>query len=299
MLAKLTGLLGTYHQKLESNQLLYSLLKIKSLTSASSLVAPNTAISYSAALATLFEKDLFNIDQVYLKSSQALNSYTHQSVGLLETLPVAYRLVSSSPATSIEKSTLASNSQTSKQESANFYYLPSTLITNINQPPVSVDAAKIDTTLLNSLFNVTPMQYLIVERMEPVSRHFAIIDFGMPICLSDVIIPACGEIASVSVDYWLQKEQKDSRRLLVSTGITQHSVQLCDIQPPPVCRYIKLIFVSHSSNVVKARIPLGYYFGQPQQLDETYLNYLKKLYEENKSHFIQTIGNRINYFYRI
>lgn len=295
---KLISLVGTYYQKLESNQLFYSLLKIKSFTSGANLFPSSAHLN---ALNNIFEKDLFNIDDVYLKSSQlalvSLAAHTHQTAGLLETLPMTYRLITCSPATSIDKTVQPGVKASGPDQAGNFYYLPSTFITTMNssssaKTPSPPPPASIDTSLLNSIFNITSpiMQHLIVERMEPVSKHFAIIDFGMNVYLTDVILPACSEIASVSVDYWLQKEQKDSRRLLVSTSIAQHPVQLCDIQPPPVCRFVKLTFVSHSSNVVKARIPLGFYFGQPVQLDNTYSTHLRKLYEENKSKYIQSIG---------
>ena len=102
-----------------------------------------------------------------------------------------------------------------------------------------------------------------VERMEPVSRHFVVIDFGFPVALSDVMIPACSELSSLSIDVWLHKEQKDSKRLCVSTDISQNAILLNDMQPTPLCRYVKLIFVAYSTNIVKAKIPIGYYFGYP------------------------------------
>jgi baculoviral IAP repeat-containing protein 6 len=308
LLSKLNNLLPLYFEKIEQNHLYYSLLKIKSLTSSSTILTSSNMNS----IHTIFEKDLFNVDDVYLRSVMSSSSYIHQSIGLLETLPSNYKLISSSPATSLEKASLffgssglsgfsnTNNSNNNKNESGNYFYLPSTLITDINssknpQEITNNTFARIDTSLFNTIFNLNQMQNLNVERMEPVSRHFAILDFGLPIYITDILIPSCSEIASLSIDYWLNKEQKDSKRLILSTTITHHPIQLVDLQPPPLARYVKLIFVSHSSNVVKARIPLGYYFGQPQQLDSTYYSYLKKLYEENKSHFIQTIGKLKEY----
>jgi baculoviral IAP repeat-containing protein 6 len=163
--------------------------------------------------------------------------------------------------------------------------------------------------------------------MEPVSRHFVIIDFGFPVALTDVMIPACSELSSLSIDVWLHKEQKDSKRLCVSTDINQNAILLNDLQPAPLCRYVKLIFVAHSTNIVKAKIPVGYYFGYPQvfftgsesttatttsaavpevasvensttKTDRSgskstilfYLSYLEKLYEDNKCHYSISVG---------
>ena len=113
------------------------------------------------------------------------------------------------------------------------------------------------------------------------------------------MIPACSELSSLSIDYWTFKELKDSKRLCVSTNVHQNSILLNELQPPVVCRYIKLIFVSQSANVVKAKIPIGYYFGYPQifcnenTIAETglsYLSHLEKLYEDNHCHYSMSIG---------
>lgn len=150
------------------------------------------------------------------------------------------------------------------------------------------------------------------------SRHFVVIDFGFPVALSDVMIPACSELASLSIDVWLHKEQKDSKRICVSADINQNAVLLNDLQPAPLCRYVKLIFVAHSTNIVKAKIPVGYFFGYPHvfsspsqstDLSTTpatselqapataskntallYLSYLEKLYEDNKCHYSICVG---------
>ena len=157
----------------------------------------------------------------------------------------------------------------------------------------------VDFSIFNSIFTFQPLQYLTVERLEPVSRHFIIIDFGFPVAITDIMIPACSELSSLSIDYWTFKEQKDSKRLCVSTNVYQNSILLNELQPPVVCRYIKLIFVSQSANVVKAKIPIGYYFGYPQifcnenAIAETglsYLNHLEKLYEDNHCHYSMSIG---------
>jgi hypothetical protein len=186
------------------------------------------------------------------------------SLGLIEVLPLNFKCLSSSNGTSVDKSNV------NKHEKS-LYVLPefcyddneekkTATTTNTNNNNTH---SKIDTTIFNSIFNFNPLQYLIVERMEPLSRHFVLIDFGFSIALTDIIIPACNELASLSIDLWLHKEQKDSRRLCVSTDIGQKAVLLNDLQPPAVCRYVKLIFVAHSTNIVKAKIPLGHYFGFP------------------------------------
>lgn len=178
-------------------------------------------------------------------------------------------------------------------------------------------AGVVDTSIFNSIFHLSQLQYVIVERMEPMSRHFVVVDFGFPVALSDVMIPACSELSSLSIDVWLHKEQKDSKRICISTDINQNAILLNDLQPAPLCRYVKLIFVAHSTNIVKAKIPVGYFFGYPHVFSSPtsgeissssssvdplqpvsaskntallYLSYLEKLYEDNKCHYSMSVG---------
>jgi baculoviral IAP repeat-containing protein 6 len=224
-----------------------------------------------------------------------------QCLGLIEVLPLNFKCLSSSTGTTVDKTNI-------KNEKA-LYVLPEF---NLNDPNLKPN---IDTSIFNSIFNFNPMQYLNVERMEPISRHFVIIDFGFPVSLTDIMIPSCNELASISIDLWTHKEQKDSRRLCVSTDISQRAILLNDMQPPAVCRYLKLIFVAHSTNIVKAKIPLGHYFGFPlvfqnekpvdlvedvtnqiysgennKKLILGYLSYLEKLYEDKKCHYFMSLG---------
>lgn len=66
------------------------------------------------------------------------------------------------------------------------------------------------------------------------------LDFGRPILLTDVLIPTCGDLASLSIDIWTLGEEVDGRRLVVATDISTHSLILHDLLPPPVCRFMKV-----------------------------------------------------------
>lgn len=66
------------------------------------------------------------------------------------------------------------------------------------------------------------------------------LDFGRPILLTDVLIPTCGDLASLSIDIWTLGEEVDGRRLVVATDISTHSLILHDLIPPPVCRFMKV-----------------------------------------------------------
>jgi baculoviral IAP repeat-containing protein 6 len=281
---------------------------------------------------------LFNSNM--LNSSIKELNLLPQSMGLIEVLPLKFKYLSSSNGTTIEKNN--NNSSNNKQESP-FYVLPdyfayldppkpasepSDSDKNQSESPVNEQASQpfeneiqsimnqtVDLSIFNSIFTFHPLQCLIVERMEPVSRHFVVIDFTFPVAITDIIIPACAELSSLSIDYWLVKEQKDSKRLCVSTTISQSPILLNDLQPSIICRYIKLIYVSQSTNTAKAKIPIGYFFGHPYifhnnfspaneanqslslpnifktpSLWSSYISYLEKLLEENQCHYLMSIA---------
>ncbi len=49
------------------------------------------------------------------------------------------------------------------------------------------------------LLQPPPPQVLVIERMHSGARRFVVLDFGKPVLLTDVIIPACGDLASLSI----------------------------------------------------------------------------------------------------
>ena len=72
------------------------------------------------------------------------------------------------------------------------------------------------------------------------ARRYIVLDFGQPIRLTDVILPACVDLASYAVDVWLEGELIDSQRLAVCTDVFTKCLVLSDIQPACVCRYLKV-----------------------------------------------------------
>ena len=72
------------------------------------------------------------------------------------------------------------------------------------------------------------------------ARRFVVLDFGKPVLLTDLIIPACGDLASLSIDVWIQAEETDGHRLVVSTDIGIRSLLMNNLMPAPLCRYLKV-----------------------------------------------------------
>lgn len=74
------------------------------------------------------------------------------------------------------------------------------------------------------------------------------LDFGKPIVLTDVVIPSCTDLASLSIDVWVQGEELDGQRFVVASDIGVRSLIMTDIMPPVVCRYLKVRH--HKENII-------------------------------------------------
>lgn len=72
------------------------------------------------------------------------------------------------------------------------------------------------------------------------ARRFVILDFGSPVLLTDLMIPCCSDLASLFIDIWTKSEEVDGTRLIVASDIENKPLVVCDLQPVPVCRYLKV-----------------------------------------------------------
>ena len=89
------------------------------------------------------------------------------------------------------------------------------------------------------MFQAPLPQALVVDRIASTQRRFVVLDFLKPILLSDVVVPACVDLASLSIDVWLQSEEADGQRLALTLDIGSKSLVLNDLNPPVCCRYLK------------------------------------------------------------
>ncbi|CAH1791767.1 unnamed protein product [Owenia fusiformis] len=112
------------------------------------------------------------------------------------------------------------------------------------------------------LLQPPPAQVLVIERMHSGARRFVVLDFGKPILLTDIIIPACADLASLSIDVWTHSEESDGQRLVVSTDIGLRSLIMNDLISPPICRYLKITIIGrYGGNATRSRIPIGSFYG--------------------------------------
>ncbi|XP_067680641.1 baculoviral IAP repeat-containing protein 6-like isoform X2 [Haliotis asinina] len=113
-----------------------------------------------------------------------------------------------------------------------------------------------------ALLQPPPPQVLVIERMHSGARRFVTLDFGKPILLTDVIIPACVDLASLSIDVWIQGEEVDGQRLVVASDIGLRTLVMNNIMPPPICRYLKITTVGrYGAGTTRSRIPIGAFYG--------------------------------------
>ncbi|XP_053375851.1 baculoviral IAP repeat-containing protein 6-like isoform X2 [Mercenaria mercenaria] len=114
----------------------------------------------------------------------------------------------------------------------------------------------------HALLQPPPPQVLVIERIYSGARRFVILDFGKPVLLTDVIIPLCGDLASLSIDVWVQGEEVDGQRLVVASDIGVRSLVMNNIMPPPVCRYLKITTIGrYGSGTTRSKIPIGAFYG--------------------------------------
>ncbi|XP_076667240.1 BIR repeat containing ubiquitin-conjugating enzyme isoform X2 [Andrena cerasifolii] len=106
-----------------------------------------------------------------------------------------------------------------------------------------------------------PQQVLVVDRMHSGARRFIILDFGSPILLTDLMIPCCSDLASLTVDIWTTSEF-DGTRLIVAGDIGSKPLLVNDLQPPPVCRYLKITVIGrYGMSPTICKMPLGKFYG--------------------------------------
>ncbi|CAG7816451.1 unnamed protein product, partial [Allacma fusca] len=64
------------------------------------------------------------------------------------------------------------------------------------------------------------------------ARRFVVLDIGAPVLLTDMVIPSCNDLVSLSIDIWVHQEETDGQRLIVASDIFMRSSVICDLQPP-------------------------------------------------------------------
>ncbi|XP_035734374.1 baculoviral IAP repeat-containing protein 6-like isoform X2 [Vespa mandarinia] len=142
------------------------------------------------------------------------------------------------------------------------------------------------------LLSWPPQQALVVDRMHSGARRFVVLDFGSPILLTDLLIPSCCDLVSLSIDIWTKSEESDGTRLIVATDIESKPLIICDLQPPPVCRYLKITTIGrYGMPTAACKIPLGMFYGHMVVLpgeDYSELNNTLPVHDDTSDTSLQT-----------
>jgi len=113
---------------------------------------------------------------------------------------------------------------------------------------------------------ITPeTMLLVVERMHAAAQHFAVIDFQRPVVLTDVLIPPCESLSSLSVYAWKEHQtENEAVHVVTYNEISEKILILTDIIPSIKCRYLKIVANgSRKLRSTKISIALGNFYGRP------------------------------------
>lgn len=89
---------------------------------------------------------------------------------------------------------------------------------------------------------------LVIDRLHAGARHHVVLDFGCIVQLTDVLIPQCADIMSLSIDVWTVQDDPDAQRIAFLSDISLCACVLKDLLPPPVCRFVKVNSCSFRSS---------------------------------------------------
>ena len=137
-----------------------------------------------------------------------------------------------------------------------------------------------------------------MERLHAGGRKFVVLDFGRPVLLTDVYIPPFVDWLTVSIDVWNRSDQRgqsgthhhlnlsltfswtcgiyrlenDTLRLTTSCDISRRPLVLHDLQPPVLCRYLRLTYTARPGlGASNCRTSVGSFHGYSHVLPGDFL----------------------------
>ncbi|CAF1542819.1 unnamed protein product, partial [Rotaria sp. Silwood1] len=64
-----------------------------------------------------------------------------------------------------------------------------------------------------------PLYQFIIDRLSGGGRSYFVLDFGQQVTLTDILVPSCHQLASLTFDFWSYGQHIDCQRLFSSTHI--------------------------------------------------------------------------------
>lgn len=200
------------------------------------------------------------------------------------------------PPNEIQYSTNSSLESTPQPPSASnqFTFQPfvptSKTVTSFLPTQSSISATQsLDVPLATRLTYAPQVYALRVERMHIGAKHQVILDMGRLVLLTDVHQPICADLLSLAIDValsvpstaqpfaeaaWDHSSQQTSsapaqwQRLVFSYDICEKPLFLADLEPPVLCRYVRLTLVGRcpmsggsSSTRLRSLVALGCFLG--------------------------------------
>jgi hypothetical protein len=93
-----------------------------------------------------------------------------------------------------------------------------------------------------TLFQSQQPPTLSVERMTAGSKKFVVLDLLSPVLITDLIFPSCEYCNYITIDSWLQDENRESVRILSSDEISHKSIIVNSMNPPVLAQYIRITY---------------------------------------------------------
>ncbi|CAG9807884.1 unnamed protein product [Chironomus riparius] len=165
-----------------------------------------------------------------------------------------------------------------------------------------IDSTKLDDSLnflpWHKLLSLPTKQMIVIDRMHSGARRQVTLDFGNPVVLTDIVIPACNDLASLTIDVWCFDEESDCVRLALCNDISIKMLILNDLQPPPICRYLRMTFMGrYGMSATRCKLPMGSFFGHNVILDrDSYADPVMKVVSTKKT-YLRNQLKVLNAFY--
>lgn len=138
----------------------------------------------------------------------------------------------------------------------------------------------------HKLLSLPTKQMIVIDRMHSGARRQVTLDFGYPVVLTDVVVPACNDLASLTIDIWCFDEESDCVRLALCNDIAIKMLILSDLQPPPICRYLRMTFMGrYGMSATRCKLPMASFFGHNVILDkDSYADPVMKVVTSKKNY---------------
>ncbi|KAK2707697.1 hypothetical protein QYM36_015405, partial [Artemia franciscana] len=180
------------------------------------IVSKAVAVQAPADQAQSVKRILSNIDPE--KEARSLVQCESQLNGLMEVEPLGFSFFSASEGTTLEKNTSNRGMRTTTHSEWEY-------------------------GLWNWSHLVSRSDFqqciLSIERMHSGARRYVTVDFGKLVLLTDIYVPACPHLMSITIETWCHREETDPVRVALSSDIGSKSLLLTDIQPAILCRFLK------------------------------------------------------------